>query len=211
MHYTESSINNLPRVQRLNLINSITGIKPGNLIGTKSNAGISNLAIISSVVHLGSNPPYIGFILRPSTIDRRDTYENIIENCFYTINHIPSNFVEQAHYTSAKFDKEISEFEQCKFTEEYLSDFPAPFVKESKLKIGLKHVESIPISINNTMMIVGKVLHIFGDSKALSPEGYLDLDLLDSAGIGGLNTYYKLKKIKQFPYARVAELPQFSK
>lgn len=211
MHYTESTIKNLTRVQRLNLINSITGIKPGNLIGTKSNAGISNLAIISSVVHLGSNPPYIGFILRPSTVVRRDTYENIIENRFYTINHIPSNFVEQAHYTSAKFDKEISEFEQCKFTEEYLSDFPAPFVKESRLKIGLKHVESIPISINNTMMIVGKVLHIFGDSKALSPEGYLDLERLDSAGIGGLNTYYKLKKIKQFPYARVAELPQFSK
>jgi flavin reductase (DIM6/NTAB) family NADH-FMN oxidoreductase RutF len=210
MHFTESTIKNLPRVQRLNLINSITGVKPGNLIGTKSNTGISNLAIISSVVHLGSDPPYIGFILRPSKFERRDTYENIIENSFYTINHIPTNLIEQAHYTSAKFDKEISEFEQCKFTEEYLSDFPAPFVKESGLKIGLKHVESIPISINNTMMIVGEVLHIYGDSKALSPEGYLDLDLLNSTGIGGLNTYYKLKKIKQFPYARVEELPKFS-
>ena len=54
-----------------------------------------------------------------------------------------------AHYTSAKFDKEESEFEECHLTEEYLDGFTAPFVKESRLKIGMKFEESIPIEINN--------------------------------------------------------------
>ena len=35
--------------------------------------------------------------------------------------------------------------------------------------------------------------------------------LLDDVGIGGLNTYYNLKRIAQFPYARVNELPDFSR
>ena len=56
MHLTKTEIASLKKVPRLNIINSITGIKPGNVVGTKSKDGISNLAIISSVVHLSSKP-----------------------------------------------------------------------------------------------------------------------------------------------------------
>ena len=45
----------------LNLINSITGINPGNLVGTKSTNRKSNLAIASSVVLQLSNPGLLGF------------------------------------------------------------------------------------------------------------------------------------------------------
>ena len=73
MMWTGKEIENLDRLYRINLINSITGIKPANLIGTKSIGNHENLAIISSVVHMGSNPPLIGFIMRPSGDVRRDT------------------------------------------------------------------------------------------------------------------------------------------
>ena len=138
MHLTKDQIQQTSRIKRLNLSNSSTGIKPANLIGTVSKSGHNNLAIFSSIVHLGSNPAFLGFFLRPLHEVRRDTYDNIIQTKYYTINHIPSQYVENAHYTSAKFDKEVSEFESCKFTEEYLFDFDAPFVKESRVKIGLK-------------------------------------------------------------------------
>ena len=97
MIYTLRDIQKASKVFRLNLINSITGIKPGNLIGTTNKQGNTNLAIISSVVHLGSAPPLIGFILRPHHEVRRDTYENILETGQYTINHIPEKHVQQAH------------------------------------------------------------------------------------------------------------------
>ena len=62
MHLTDADIQKLDRIQRLNIINSVTGIKPANLIGTISNADEPNLAIFSSVVHLGSK--YAGILLK---------------------------------------------------------------------------------------------------------------------------------------------------
>lgn len=136
MYLSQADLEQTSRIKRLNLINAISGIKPGNLIGTKSNDGHANLAIISSVVHLGSNPAFLGFIMRPTKDIRRHTYENIMSNGVFTINHIHTDFIERAHYTSAKFGATVSEFEACKLTEEYLYDFPAPFVGESRIKMG---------------------------------------------------------------------------
>ena len=41
----KNDIYELDRIKRLNIINSITGIKPANLIGTKSKEGVNNVAI----------------------------------------------------------------------------------------------------------------------------------------------------------------------
>ena len=207
--FSEEDILQMPKVKRLNIINSITGIKPANLISTIDEGNRHNLAIFSSVVHLGSNPALIGFILRPQQKIRRHTYENILENGYYTINHLPNHKTLEGHYTSAKFDKETSEYDVCHFTPEFQHDFPVPYVKESFLKMGLKHVESIPIKYNGTVMIVGKILQVYVAKSSLSEEGYINLEEAKSVGISGLNTYYDLKKIASYPYARPHELPHF--
>ena len=208
-HFTKSAIKDLSKVKRLNIINSITGIKPGNLIGTVNGVEITNLAVFSSVIHLGSNPALLGFILRPSGKIKRHTYENILINGYYTINHIPNKMTINSHYTSAKFNENVSEFEKCKFTAEYKSNFIAPYVKESPLQIGLKFEEEVPIKLNNTTMIIGSVEHIYVDKQALDDKGYINLEILNSTGIGGLNSYYSLKKIDTYPYARVEQTPLF--
>lgn len=208
MYFSNEDIKNLPRIKRLNLINSITGVKPANLIGTRSNVN-SNLAIISSIVHLSTNPPLLSFMLRPDHKVRRHTYENIKSEGFFTINNITDNFIEQAHYTSAKFDREVSEFKECNFTEEYLSDFTSPFVKESSLKLGMSYVESVFIKSSNTVMVVGKIEHIYISEQAINKDGLVDLEVLKTVGISGLNSYYKLKKLADFPYARVEDVPDF--
>ena len=207
--FSEEDILQMPKVKRLNIINSITGIKPANLISTIDERNRHNLAIFSSVVHLGSNPALIGFILRPQQKIRRHTYENILENGYYTINHLPNHKTLEGHYTSAKFDKETSEYDVCHFTPEFQHEFPVPYVKESFLKMGLKHVDSIPIKYNGTVMIVGKILQVYVAKSSLSEEGYINLEEAKSVGISGLNTYYDLKKIDSYPYARPHELPQF--
>ncbi len=209
MHLSKEDIENIPRIKRLNLINSVSGIKPANVVGTKSKEGIPNLSIVSSVVHLGSNPAYLGFILRPSEEVRRDTYENILETGVFTINHIHAEFVERAHYTSAKFDHKVSEFEPCGLSEEYQAEFSAPFVGESKLKMGLKHVDSLPIKVNNTLMIIGEIQHLIIPEESMDERGYLNLGLIQDVGISGLNSYYEITKIHEFPYARPDEVPDF--
>ena len=206
---SKKDIEALPKIKRLNIINSITGIKPGNLIGTANKNKDSNLAIFSSVVHLGSHPALIGFIIRPEGKVRRHTYENILNTGFYTINHLPHNMTRNGHYTSAKFKEFDSEFAKCNFSEDYKSNFIAPYVMESPLKIGLKYKESIPIKTNNTTLVIGSVEQLYINENAINEEGYIDLEVLKTSGIAGLNSYYQLRKIAAYPYARVEELPNF--
>ncbi|MFT4754088.1 MAG: flavin reductase (DIM6/NTAB) family NADH-FMN oxidoreductase RutF [Salibacteraceae bacterium] len=208
MVYTKDDIKQLDRVSRLKIINSVTGIKPANLIGTTDDNGNTNLAIFSSIVHLGSNPALIGFISRLQTNEVRHTYRNIQENGWYTINHIHPEFVKNAHYTSAKFDAGVSEFEQCNLTEEYVNDFKAPFVKESNFKMGMRFKEAVDINLNGTVLIIGEVeILLLPDNAKI--EGDIDLEATNGVGISGLNSYYSLNKIANYPLARVNELPEF--
>jgi flavin reductase (DIM6/NTAB) family NADH-FMN oxidoreductase RutF len=208
MIYTKEQIQDLDRITRLKLINSVTGIKPANLIGTINNMRQTNLAVFSSVVHLGSNPPLLGFISRPKGVEFGHTYRNILENGEYTINHIHSEFIKNAHYTSAKFDEDISEFERCNLSEEYIKDFKAPFLKESTFKIGLCFKEAIDIKLNGTILIIGEIKHLILPDNALV-DNDIDLEMTNSVGISGLNSYYSLKKISDYPYAKVNEVPEF--
>lgn len=208
MHYSKQDIADLDSITRLKIINSVTGIKPANLIGTIDKDGNTNLAVFSSLVHLGSNPALLGFISRPQTEEVGHTLENIKENGLYTINHIHPEFIEQAHYTSAKFDKNISEFARCGFTEAYENGFIAPFVKESYLKMGMRFKEAIAIPLNGTMLIIGEIHHLILPETGMN-DGDIDLEQTKSVGISGLNSYYEVKKIAKYPYVRVNEVPEF--
>lgn len=205
--FTRTDIDDLEKVYRLNLINSLSGYKSANLIGTKGSMG-ENLAVISSVIHLGSNPPLLGFIMRPAKVERH-TFQNINDSGLYTINTIQEGMTEQAHYTSAKFNSGISEFEACDLEAEYKTLIDVPFVKESKLQMLMKLEEIIPISINDTAMIIGSIQQLFIEENALEENGQVDLNQLNSVCISGLNRYHKVKEIAQYPYARVHELPNF--
>lgn len=202
MHLSKTDLQNEDRIRRLNIVNSIPGIKPANLIGTISPEGVLNLAVFSSVVHLGSNPALIGFMVRPAGSVRRHTYENLIANCEYTINSLPYQYAEQGHQTSAKYDPTVSEFHAVGLTPEYLASCKAPFVKESQLKFSLRFREEVPIPLNGTTLIIGEVQDVFVDDSAVGESGYMDLAALNCAGISGLNSYYRLEKIGDFPYAR---------
>lgn len=70
LHFDKNAINAMDKRYRANLINSVTGYKSANLIGTVSQEGTENLAVFSSVTHLGSNPAMLGFIMRPITVPR---------------------------------------------------------------------------------------------------------------------------------------------
>ncbi len=200
MHLLKKDIQSLETTYRINIINSITGIKPANLIGTIAKNNITNLAIFSSVVHIGSNPALIGMFSRPIEKVVRNTLTNILNTKMYTINHVYEKYYKNAHKTSVKYSQEESEFDKCNFNEEYLYNFQAPFVKESNIKIGMKYVEHIDINLNNTVLIIGEVQNITIDDSIVSDNGYLNLENAKSVGISGCNSYYSLKKINDLEY-----------
>ena len=167
MYYNKKAIEEMDRIQKIKFINSVSGIKPANLIGTISSSKQPNLAIFSSVFHLGSDPALLGFITRPTGEVPRHTLENIKKNKAYTINHVVASFTEKAHYTSAKIDRTHSEFETCGLTEQYIEGFKAPFVQESKLKMGMEFRQAIDIELNGTILVIGQIQHLIIPDEAI--------------------------------------------
>ena len=186
--FTNKDISELEHLYKINMVNSLSGYKSANLIGSISNKGVENVAIFSSVIHLGSNPPLLGFILRPTTVPR-GTYKNIKENGVYTINHISSDFIEDAHHTSAKYDSEISEFDMTDLNATYINDFKAPFISQSPIKIAMKYIEEYYIKANDVIMVVGEIESVKIEEGLLQKDGYIDLSKGNVATINGLDGY----------------------
>jgi flavin reductase (DIM6/NTAB) family NADH-FMN oxidoreductase RutF len=199
--FEKSDILSLERRYRGNLINCVSGFKSANLIGTRSAAGEENLAIFSSVVHLGSDPALLAFIQRPLLDATSHTYAHIKEVGSYTINHVPQAHIESAHQTSAKYATGISEFEACGFTPLYHADFPAPAVTESPVRIGMQFVEEIFIKYNGTRMMIGEIAWLAIDASLILPDGSLSLEA-SSVAVSGLDTYFEASRLGQFPYAK---------
>ena len=189
IHYSEEDIEDLDKVFRINLINSCSGYKSANLIGTKSNEGTTNVAVFSSIVHLASNPPLLGFFLRPTEIFPRNTYSNIKENGLYTINSIYREIIDDSHHTSAKYDKSISDFHVTNLEEEYIDEIYPPFVKKSPIKIEMKFIEEIKIKANKCKLIIGKIVSLHIEKKMLEKDGFLSLNKGEIPTISGCDAY----------------------
>ncbi|HMO39502.1 MAG TPA: flavin reductase [Saprospiraceae bacterium] len=200
-HITTADIAGMERFYRQALFNMLSGFKSAHLIGTISPEGATNLAIFNSVLHIGANPPYMGFILRPTSVERH-TYNNLKANRQFTINHVHQDFIQPAHQTSAKYPAEVSEFEVCGFTPQYTNHLRAPYVQESRIKIGLEYVEESLIQVNSTLLIVGKIVEILLPEAILTPDGHLRLDEAGSVAVAGLDTYYAARQVAQLDYAR---------
>ena len=69
-HYKQSDLAQMKDRERARFVNCLSGFKSANVIGTRDRHQQDNLAIVSSVVHLGSNPPFLGFIMRPQSVTR---------------------------------------------------------------------------------------------------------------------------------------------
>lgn len=202
IHLRRQDFEELDHIFRINLINSCSGFKSANLIGTKSNSGIANVAVFSSVTHLGSNPPLLGVIFRPVTDVPRNTYENIKETGQFTINHIDVSIIEDAHHTSAKYNKEISEFDITSLEEEYKNGWHAPFVKNAPIQMALTYCEEYEIKANNTIQLIGEIKDLFVRQDLLEDDGFINLSKANIVAINGLDGYTVPELKERIPYQR---------
>ena len=203
-HFSKEELGKMPSRYRAHLINSCTGYKSANLLGSKSEVGISNLAIFNSVVHIGSTPPMLGFILRPLTV-KRNTYANFKDSGFFTVNQVNESIIKDAHHTAASYDEDISEFSKTKLTETYLDNFQAPYVKESAIKLGCSYVNEYEIKENGCLLIIGAIEHVYLPDDILQNDGWLQLDKAQTVAINGLDAYALPQLLARFAYAKPDE------
>lgn len=201
LSYSKESFQSLPKIPRLNLINSCTGYKSANLLVTKSLEGISNVAVFSSITHLGSDPALVGFILRPTTVPR-NTYKNIKDLGYFTVNHITETMICDAHHSSASYEETISEFDKTELEEDYQEGISIPFVKGSPVQMLCKYLNEYEIKENGTIHIIASIEHLFIKENLIQNDHWLRLDLENVITINGLDGYCVPKLVDRFEYAR---------
>ncbi|WP_372652221.1 flavin reductase family protein [Halobacteriovorax sp.] len=187
--------------KRAHFVNSLSGVKSANLIGTISGDSQTNLSIVSSAFHLGASPALMGIIIRPD-VSPRHTLDNIREEKFFTLNHVNEDIYQKAHQTSARYPREVSEFDACGLTEEYLEEFKAPFVKESNIKLSMELVREVPIIENGTHMLISKILGAWIPDSALESDGHISILDAGSVCVTGLDSYHSISKLERLPYAK---------
>ncbi|WP_299679174.1 flavin reductase [uncultured Dokdonia sp.] len=201
LHFDKEAIENMDQRFRANFINSVTGYKSANLLGTIDKEGIPNLAVFSSVTHLGSHPPLVGFITRPTVVPRH-TYLNIKETGVFTINHVNTSIIKEAHQTSARYDAAISEFDATGLTTKFIDGFKVPFVKEAHIKIACHYVNEYAIKENGTVLMVGAIQDIYLPEGVHTEDGWIDLSKTQGVTINGLDSYSQPELLDRLQYAK---------
>lgn len=201
MQFSSSAIQDMEKRYRATFINALPGFKCLQLVGTISENGHSNLGLFNSIFHLGASPALLGMIFRPQSEDH-DTLKNIIKTESYTFNTIAESFYQKAHQTSARYASGCSEFVECGLTEYFIPDFEAPFVAESAIKIALSLQEIIPINVNQTTMLIGKIEHVILNEDLIEPDGNVNHQKAGTITVAGLDSYYNANLIAQLNYAK---------
>ena len=102
----------------------------------------------------------------------------------------------------------INEFEEVGLTTEFQEKIAAPFVKESNIKYALSLQEIIPIKLNDTFLVIGKVISIVIEKNIVSEDGFIHLDKESSICSNGIDGYYTTKLIERYHYAKPGIQPQ---
>ncbi|UZJ44067.1 flavin reductase [Marinimicrobium sp. C6131] len=207
LYFDRSTIDQMEQRYRAQFINSLAGFKSANLVGTVDRDGHTNLAIVNSVIHLGANPPLMGMVTRPRTVERHSV-ENILATGYYTLNQVHGGMIRPAHQTSARYARGQSEFDATGLTPGFREGHPAPYVEESRLKIGLKLLECKHLAFNNTDFIVGEIVAVHVEPNVIQPDGYVDIEALDAVTISGLDSYHRTERLERLAYAKPDQPPR---
>jgi flavin reductase (DIM6/NTAB) family NADH-FMN oxidoreductase RutF len=200
-NYSLDDIMKMDRMYRRDFINTISGFKSCQLIGTIGYNNVPNVAIFNSLVHISATPPHLGFMIRPLTVARQ-TYHNIKARKHFTVNAVTKDMMEKAHQTSAKYDDRTSEFTATGLNPFFSDTIVAPYVEESPIQLGLEWVEEHEIKANGCILIVGKIIEIRIDDHLLSESGHVLLESAEILSVAGLDRYYLPEFIDQRTYAR---------
>ncbi len=204
---TAADIGRMDKLARVQFATSLPGAKPISLIGTVDLAGQTNLAPFSSVLHLGSEPCLLGMVSRPDLVDRH-TLSNLMETRCWTINHLHDEILDAAHQCSARYPKSVSEFDATGLTPHFEPGFAAPFVSESRVRIGMELEDVIDIPANGTRLIVGRVVLVQLAEGSHCDDGGIDLPGVGCLASTALDTYFTLQPLARLAHAKAEIAPK---
>ena len=196
----DSFIKNFSDRDQKEIRNKCHGVKTPFLLGSEFN-GFPNLTLVSNVFHIGASPHLIGIIFRPDTVERHGL-ENIRSSKRFSLNSCGIDAIEDVHQTSARYPREVSEFDACGFNKKlYLN---TPYISSAQMAIFLELESEMKIAANGTHLVIGRVQDILINDELLCNEK-IDFSKLYDHAVIGLNEYVRSEKLFSLSYAKPNE------
>ncbi|HEY4111510.1 flavin reductase family protein [Puia sp.] len=137
-------LDTLSAMDRQHFLQTSVAPRPICFASTIDSAGRVNLSPFSFFNLFSTNPPILIFSpcrrVRDNTT--KHTWHNVLEIPEVVINIVDLAMVHQASLSSCDFPKEVNEFVKAGFTEEPATLVRPPMVKESKVKIECRVLET---------------------------------------------------------------------
>jgi flavin reductase (DIM6/NTAB) family NADH-FMN oxidoreductase RutF len=102
----------------------------------------------------------------------------------------------------------VSEFEEVGLTMEFIENSSAPFVKESRVKYALALQEIIPIKLNETFLVIGKIEMVKLEDNYVTQDGFINLHKAGTVCSNGIDSYYLTQPAGRYTYAKPGIEPE---
>src|SRR5580692_6764311 len=171
-------LHELNPVERQHYLQASVAPRPICLASTIDNAGQVNLSPFSFFNLFSTNPPIL--IFSPSRRVRDNTtkhsWHNVLEVPEVVINIVDYAMVQQTSLSSWDFPKEINEFVKAGFTEEPATLVRPPMVKESKVKIECRVIDTRPLGDQGGAgnLVICEALRMHIDPAILDEKNQID-------------------------------------
>jgi flavin reductase (DIM6/NTAB) family NADH-FMN oxidoreductase RutF len=164
----------LSPVERQHFLQSAIAPRPICFASTIDLAGQVNLSPFSFFNLFSTNPPIL--IFSPSRRVRdnttKHTWHNVLEVPEVVINIVDYPMVQQASLSSCDYPKEVNEFAKAGFTPQPATLIRPPMVKESKIKIECRVLETKILGNGPGAgnLVIGEALRMHIDETILDDE-----------------------------------------
>ena len=149
--------------------------RPIAFASTIDTAGNANLSPFSFFNLFSSNPPVVIFSAARRVRDNttKHTLQNVLEVPECVINICDYAMVQQTSLASCEYPKGVDEFVKAGFTKEAATMVRVPMVKEAKIKMECKVLETKSLGENGGagQLIIAEVLCMHVDDSILNSEG----------------------------------------
>lgn len=169
------------------LMTSLIVPRPIAWTGTRSAAGVNNLAPFSYFMGVSNRPASLAIsVSRGPGGALKDTARNILETGVFTVSIVSRPLSEAMNASSAALPPEVSEFDAVGLTPIDGDRVAAPRPAEARASMECKLWRSV--DLDSVHLLVGEILLFHVDEALLNAEGGVDARALDPVSrLGGLD------------------------
>lgn len=190
----------LPAREAYFLLTSLVVPRPIAWVGTRSGAGVDNLAPHSYFNMISADPPIVHF----TSSGVKDTLANVRATGQFTISIVGRSLLEAMNTSAADFPSDVSEFDHIDVTKGVGQTVDAPYVADSPAVLECR-VRTI-LSMGTGHMVFGDVTRVDVDDRVWSDVGRVDMAALDPVGRLSGSQYTMSDQIVRLPRPTWAEL-----